>query len=62
MPAMEVELKVKEPSRYGAPMMLVRDGDNRDLAAVVAMRGLGPMVGRVQLNSDDVLYWRSDVL
>ena len=41
MPAMEVELKVKEPSRYGAPMMLVRDGDDRDLAAVVAM-------GRVQ--------------
>ena len=41
MPMMEVELKVKEPSRYGAPMMLVRDGDNRDLAAVVAM-------GRVQ--------------
>ena len=41
MPAMEVELTVKEPSRYGAPMMLVRDGDDRDLAAVVAM-------GRVQ--------------
>ena len=26
------------------------------------MRGLGPTVGRVQLNSDDVFYWRSDIL
>ena len=30
--------------------------------AEVMMRGLGPTVGRVQLNSDDVLYWRSDIL
>lgn len=37
MPTMDVELKVEESSRYGAPMALVRDGDDRDLAAVVAI-------------------------
>ena len=37
IPTMDVELRVAESSRYGAPMTLVRDGDDRDLAAIVAM-------------------------
>ena len=37
MPTMDVELRVAESSCYGAPMTLVRDGDDRDLAAIVAM-------------------------
>jgi GNAT superfamily N-acetyltransferase len=37
IPTTEVELRVAESSRHGAPMTMVRDGDERDLAAVVAM-------------------------
>lgn len=34
---MDAELKVAESSRYGAPMTLVRSGEDRDLAAIAAM-------------------------
>ena len=37
IPAVEVELDVAEPPRRGAPMTLVREGDDRDLPAIVAM-------------------------
>jgi hypothetical protein len=37
IPTHDVELKVAESSRYGAPMTLVRGGEDRDLAAIVAM-------------------------
>jgi hypothetical protein len=37
IPAIECELEVAESSRHGAPMTLVRSGDDRDLAAIVAM-------------------------
>lgn len=37
IPTTEVELSVAEPSRRGAPMLLVRGGEERDLAAIVAM-------------------------
>jgi len=37
VPATDVELKVTESSRYGAPMTLVRGGEDRDLAAIAAM-------------------------
>jgi hypothetical protein len=37
VPTHDVELKVAESSRYGAPMTLVRGGEDRDLAAIVAM-------------------------
>jgi hypothetical protein len=50
MPTMDVELKVAEPSRYGAPMTLVRDGDDRDLAAIVAMGQA--RVGRFRFHVD----------
>ena len=37
IPTHDVELTVAESSRYGAPMTLVRGGEDRDLAAIVAM-------------------------
>ena len=37
VPTTDVELTVTESSRYGAPMTLVRGGEDRDLAAIVAM-------------------------
>ena len=37
IPTHDVEVKVAESSRYGAPMTLVRGGEDRDLAAIVAM-------------------------
>jgi hypothetical protein len=37
VPMTDVELTVTEPSRYGAPMTLVRGGEDRDLQAIVAM-------------------------
>jgi hypothetical protein len=37
IPTQDVELTVAESSRYGAPMTLVRSGEDRDLAAIVAM-------------------------
>ena len=37
IPTTEVELSVAESSRHGAPMIMVRGGEERDLAAVVAM-------------------------
>ena len=37
IPTTEVELSVAESSRHGAPMTMVRGGEERDLAAVVAM-------------------------
>jgi len=37
IPTQDVELTVAESSRHGAPMTLVRGGEDRDLAAIVAM-------------------------
>jgi hypothetical protein len=37
IPALECELEVAESPRHGAPMTLVRSGEDRDLAAIVAM-------------------------
>lgn len=37
IPTTEIELTVAEPSRRGAPMTLVRGGEDRDLPAIVAM-------------------------
>jgi len=37
IPTQDVELTVAESARYGAPMTLVRGGEDRDLAAIVAM-------------------------
>ncbi len=37
LPLLDVELTVAESSRHGAPMTLIRGGEDRDLAAIVAM-------------------------
>lgn len=37
IPTVDVELEVAESSRHGAPMTLVRSGEDRDLAAIAAM-------------------------
>lgn len=37
LPVADVRLTVTESPRYGAPMMLVRGGEDRDLAAIAAM-------------------------
>ena len=37
IPTQDLQLTVTESSRYGAPMTLVRGGEDRDLAAIVAM-------------------------
>ena len=37
VPSIETELTVAEPSRHGAPMTLIRGGEERDVAAIVAM-------------------------
>lgn len=37
VPTTEVELRVAESPRHGAPMTLVRGGEERDVAAIVAM-------------------------
>ena len=37
VPAMDVELTVAESPRHGAPMTLVRGGEDRDLEAIAAM-------------------------
>jgi hypothetical protein len=37
VPITDVEISVAEPSRRGAPMTLIRGGEERDLAAIVAM-------------------------
>ena len=37
IPATDVELNIAQSARHGAPMTLVRGGEDRDLAAIVAM-------------------------
>jgi hypothetical protein len=37
IPTVDVELRVAESSRHGAPMALVRGGEDRDLSAIAAM-------------------------
>jgi hypothetical protein len=37
VPSTDLTLIVSEPTRDGAPIMMVRDGEERDLAAIVAM-------------------------
>ena len=43
VPMTDVDIGVAEPSRRGAPMTLIRGGEERDLAAIVAM-------GRIRAN------------
>jgi N-acetylglutamate synthase-like GNAT family acetyltransferase len=48
----EVELRVTESSRHGAPMTLIRGGEDRDLAAVAAMGQVRAAPFRFHLDRD----------
>jgi hypothetical protein len=48
----EVELSVAESSRHGAPMTLIRGGEERDLAAIVAMGRVRAAPFRFHLDRD----------
>jgi len=52
VPTTDVELKVTESSRYGAPMTLVRGGEDRDLQAIAAMGHARADSFRFHLNRD----------
>ena len=52
MPTTAVEVRVIESTRYGAPMTLVRGGEDRDLAAVVAMGDVRARLSRFHLVRD----------
>jgi hypothetical protein len=52
IPMTEVELRVTESSRRGAPMTLIRGGEERDLAAIVAMGRIRAVPFRFHLDRD----------
>jgi hypothetical protein len=52
VPITEVELGVTESLRHGAPMTLVRGGEERDLAAIVAMGQVRAAPFRFHLDRD----------
>ena len=52
IPTTEVELRVTEPLRRGAPMTLIRGGEERDLGAVVAMGRVRAGAFRFHLDRD----------
>jgi hypothetical protein len=52
VPMTEVEIGVAEPSRRGAPMTLIRGGEERDLAAIVAMGRVRASPSRFHLDRD----------
>ena len=52
VPTMDVELTVTESSRYGAPMTLMRAGEDRDLVAIAAMGRIRAGPFRFHLDRD----------
>ena len=52
VPMTDVEIDVAEPSRRGAPMTLIRGGEERDLAAIVAMGRIRADPFRFHLDRD----------
>jgi hypothetical protein len=52
VPTIEAELGVAESPRHGAPMTLIRGGEERDLAAIVAMGRLRASPFRFHLDRD----------
>ncbi len=52
VPMTEVEIGVAQPSRRGAPMTLIRGGEERDLAAIVAMGRIRADPFRFHLDRD----------
>jgi hypothetical protein len=52
LPLLEVELRVTESPRHGAPMTMVRGGEDRDLQAIVAQGDVRARPFRFHLNRD----------
>jgi len=52
VPMTDVEIGVAEPSRRGAPMTLIRGGEERDMAAIVAMGRIRAEPFRFHLDRD----------
>jgi hypothetical protein len=52
VPMIDVEIGVAEPARRGAPMTLIRGGEERDLAAIVAMGRVRASPSRFHLDRD----------
>lgn len=52
VPMSDVEIGVAEPARRGAPMTLIRGGEERDLAAIVAMGQVRASAFRFHLDRD----------
>ena len=52
VPMTDVEIRVAQPSRRGAPMTLIRGGEERDLAAIVAMGQIRARAFRFHLDRD----------
>jgi hypothetical protein len=52
IPMADAEISVAEPSRRGAPMTLIRAGEERDLAAIVAMGRVRASPFRFHLDRD----------
>lgn len=52
IPLTELTLRVTESSRHGAPMTMVRGGEDRDLAAIVAMGRVRAGLFRFHLDRD----------
>lgn len=52
IPTTDVEVRVVESTRYGAPMTMVRGGEDRDLAAIVAMGDVRARRSRFHLVRD----------
>ena len=52
IPTTQVELSVAESPRHGAPMTLVRSGEKRDFAAIVAMGQVRAAPDRFHLDRD----------
>ncbi len=59
LPTQDVELQVAEPLRYGAPMMLVRAGEDRDLDAMAAIGAAPAEAYRFSLTRDPGLIRQS---
>ncbi|HEY2904911.1 MAG TPA: GNAT family N-acetyltransferase [Vicinamibacterales bacterium] len=52
LPMFDLEMRVTESTRHGAPATLVRAGDDRDFAAIVAMNQVRATPFRFHLNRD----------
>jgi hypothetical protein len=55
LPLSDLTLRVAESPRHGAPMTLVRGGEDRDLAAIVAMGRIRAETSRLHLDRDEDL-------